>query len=115
MGVTEASITQVERTPRKWCDTKSLVASGLAGWRADEVGDVAPGQCSRPVSALTCVAGNGGGGRPRGEAQGFPSPPGAPGGGGPGGGTRGKPRWRPGQGGARRGGAGAGGGGGARV
>ena len=42
------------------CDTKSLVASGLAGWRADDVGDVAPGQCSRPVSALTCVAGNGG-------------------------------------------------------
>ena len=46
--------------PIWWCDTMSLVASGLAGWRADEVGDVAPGQCSRPVSALTCVAGNGG-------------------------------------------------------
>ena len=60
MGVSEASSAWSERTPCKWCDTKSLVASGLAGWRADDVGDVAPGQCSRPVSALTCVAGNGG-------------------------------------------------------
>ena len=60
MGVADASSSRFERTPRKWCDTMSLVASGLAGWRADEVGDVAPGQCSRPVSALTCVAGNGG-------------------------------------------------------
>src|SRR5690242_5301716 len=60
MVVLYAPIAHAERTPRKWCDTKSLVASGHAGWRADEVGDIATGQCSRPVSALMCVAGNGG-------------------------------------------------------
>jgi hypothetical protein len=32
MGVAEATVVGLERTPRKWCDTKSLVASGLAGW-----------------------------------------------------------------------------------
>jgi hypothetical protein len=56
----EVMIISGGEAPTWWCDTKSLVASGLAGWRADDVGDVAPGQCSRPVSALTCVAGNGG-------------------------------------------------------
>src|SRR5436190_20419818 len=69
----------VERTPIWWCDTKSLVASGLAGWRADEVGDVAPGQCSRPVSALTCIAGNGGGRSSGFKPKGSPLHPGATG------------------------------------
>src|SRR2546430_16678216 len=81
----------VGEAPIWWCDTKSLVASGLAGWRADEVGDVAPGQCSRPVSALTCVAGNGGGGSSGVKAQGFPSLPGAHGGGRTDGGKGGEP------------------------
>ena len=40
------------------CDTRSHVASELAGWRADDVGGIASGQCSRPVPALTCAAGN---------------------------------------------------------
>jgi|SRR5450756_805608 len=43
----------------RWCDTKSLVSTGLVDWRVGGDG-VAPSQCSRPVSALTCVAGNGG-------------------------------------------------------
>ena len=38
---------------------ESHVASEFVDWRADDdVGDVAPGQCSGPVPALTCVAGN---------------------------------------------------------
>ena len=40
------------------CDTRLHVASECADWRADDVGGVVPGQCSRPVPALTCVAGN---------------------------------------------------------
>jgi hypothetical protein len=41
------------------CDTRLHVASEFVDWRADDdVGDVAPGQCSRPVPVLTCVAGN---------------------------------------------------------
>jgi hypothetical protein len=36
------------------------VSSGLVVWRVGVVDDVAPSQCSRLVSALTCVAGNGG-------------------------------------------------------
>ncbi len=79
MGVSKASRTRFERTPRKWCDTRSLVASGLVVWRADHVGDVAPGQCSRPVSALTCVAGNGGVRSSGFEAQGPLPHPGATG------------------------------------
>ena len=50
---------QAPGTSRRWCDTKSLVSSGLVDWRVDN-DDVAPSQCSRLVSALTCVAGNGG-------------------------------------------------------
>src|SRR5271169_6586292 len=46
-------------TGLRMCDTRSHVASELAGWRADDdVGGVASGQCSRPVPALTCAAGN---------------------------------------------------------
>jgi hypothetical protein len=46
-------------TGQKMCDTRSHGASEFVDWRADDdVGDVAPGQCSRPVPALTCVAGN---------------------------------------------------------
>jgi hypothetical protein len=45
-------------TGRKTCDTRLHVASECADWRADDVGGVAPGQCSGPVPALTCVAGN---------------------------------------------------------
>jgi hypothetical protein len=42
------------------CDTRSLVASGLAERRsADEVDCVVPGKCSVPVPARTCVAGDG--------------------------------------------------------
>src|SRR6266496_2361461 len=45
-------------TGTRTCDTRLHVASECADWRADDVGGVAPGQCSRPVPALTCVAGN---------------------------------------------------------
>jgi hypothetical protein len=58
------------------------VAGGeWARWlgNADEVGDVAPGQCSRPVSALTCVAGNGGVRSSGFKLKGFPLHPGATG------------------------------------
>jgi hypothetical protein len=41
------------------CDTKSHVASGSVDWSRLSVGDVASGQCPRPVSTVTCVAGNG--------------------------------------------------------
>ena len=49
---------QPEMTGRRPCDTRSHVASELAGWRADDVGGIASGQCSGSVPALTCVAGN---------------------------------------------------------
>ena len=42
------------------CDTRSHLARGLADWRADYVGRVVPGACSRPGPALSCAAGNGG-------------------------------------------------------
>lgn len=45
-------------TGPRTCDTRSHGASELAGWRADDVGGIASGQCSRPVPALTCAAGN---------------------------------------------------------
>src|SRR5215212_6588799 len=45
-------------TGQKMCDARPHVASELVDWRTDDVGDVAPGPCSRPVPALTCVAGN---------------------------------------------------------
>jgi hypothetical protein len=41
------------------CDTRSHYASELADWRADDVGSVVPGACSRPGPALSCAAGNG--------------------------------------------------------
>ena len=42
------------------CDTRSLVASGLAERRsADDVDCVVPGKCSMPVPSRTCVAGDG--------------------------------------------------------
>lgn len=37
-----------------------LAASGLFRWRIGDDDDVAPDECSTPVPALTCVAGNGG-------------------------------------------------------
>src|SRR6266566_6820601 len=75
----EVMIISGGKAPTWWCDTRSLVASGLVVWRADHVGDVAPGQCSRPVSALTCVAGNGGVRSSGFEAQGPLPHPGATG------------------------------------
>jgi hypothetical protein len=42
------------------CATMSHMSSECAGTRSDRVGCVASGECSAPVSALTCVAGNGG-------------------------------------------------------
>jgi hypothetical protein len=42
------------------CDTRSHLASELADWRADYVGRVVTGACSRPGPALSCAAGNGG-------------------------------------------------------
>ncbi|MCA1681634.1 MAG: hypothetical protein LC700_00375 [Actinobacteria bacterium] len=48
-------------TTRGKCDTRSHVMSGDADWRpTDDVGGVVPGECSAPVPALTCVAGDGG-------------------------------------------------------
>src|ERR1019366_4511381 len=48
----------LETTGLRMCDTRLHGASECADWRADDVGGVVPGQCSRPVPALTCVAGN---------------------------------------------------------
>jgi hypothetical protein len=46
---------------KKSCDTRSHAASELADGSWEDrryVGCVVPGQCSRPVPTLTCVAGN---------------------------------------------------------
>src|SRR5215475_14397771 len=60
------------------CDTRSHFASELADWRADYVGRVVPGACSRsapPCRALPVTAGCGA----QGKAQGPPSHPGVTG------------------------------------
>jgi hypothetical protein len=58
------------------CDTRSHYASELADWRADDVGSVVPGACSRPGPALSCAAGNGGVREHWGKPEGLPSHPG---------------------------------------
>jgi hypothetical protein len=62
----------------RWpCDTMSLISSELAGMEADDVGRVAPGECSMPVPALACAVGPAcWGAKPREEAQGPPFHPG---------------------------------------
>jgi hypothetical protein len=42
------------------CDTRSHRLSGFTGRRSADAEGVIPGQCPRPVPALTCAAGNGG-------------------------------------------------------
>jgi hypothetical protein len=38
----DVTIISARKAPIWWCDTMSLVTSGLVVWRAGEVGDVAP-------------------------------------------------------------------------
>lgn len=59
------------------CDTRSHSASELAEWRTDDVGRVAPGECSIPVPALACAAGLAcRGAKPREKSKGPPLHPG---------------------------------------
>jgi hypothetical protein len=61
------------------CDTRSHVVSEFRRLEVrHDAEDVTSGSCSRPVPALTCVAGNGRG-RSSGEARGRPFRPGATG------------------------------------
>jgi hypothetical protein len=60
MGVSEASITCVEGAPVKWCDTRSLASSGRVYRRIGGHDDVARSECSMPLPAPACAAGNDG-------------------------------------------------------